>query len=61
MQRTYTTELETMNQTLEEKIKNLIKVLDVSTWLVFKRELEELGSFFCFRKPLLRPSTVRNA
>lgn len=30
MQRNYTTELEAMNHTLEEKNRNLIKVLDVS-------------------------------
>ncbi|XP_023292257.2 cilia- and flagella-associated protein 58 [Lucilia cuprina] len=44
MQRNYTTELETMNQTLEEKNKNLIKVLDETSTEAFnsKKRIDTL-------------------
>lgn len=59
MQRNYTTELEAMNHTLEEKNRNLIKVLDVS-----KKESNQVNFIqkkcFCLRKPQLKLSTAKN-
>lgn len=58
MQRNYTSELETMNQTLEEKNKNLIKVLDVRK--DNKIYIEIYLIFYTYRKLLLMHLIVKD-